>query len=270
VRGPDIRPRKDLGQHFLQDQGALAREVAYADLRGGETVLEIGPGPGGLTELLLLRAARVVAIEKDARFRPRLQALQRRCGNLELIWGDALDVDFPSFDKVVANLPFGPALPLTFRLLDQRFDRAVLIYQRRLAERICARVGEKGYCRLGIAIGRRADAELLEVVPPSAFAPPPAVDSAIVMLRRTRPKFPIPSEDFFRQLLEDLFARREAPLEQAVRTLGGLGLAPPALARTLAGLGGKLRGKPVRLVTPREFGQLARALGDAGARIRGG
>ncbi len=197
----------------------LRREVAYAELQGQETVLEIGPGIGNLTELLLQRSGRVVAVEKDEQFRESLKELQAQFGNLELIWGDALEVNFPPFDKVVANLPFTPALPLIFKLLEQRFDRAVLICQKRLTERICAGVGERGYCRLGITIGRRANAELLEVIPKTAFYPQPEVDSAIVQIRKTRSKFPIPSDEFFRFTLESLFIHRSKSLEQATRNI---------------------------------------------------
>ena len=230
-----IRPRKSLGQSFLYDRELLAREVAYAELTGSETVLEIGAGVGNLTALLAAAAGQVMAVEQDRRFAPFLCRLQQRHANLEILLGDALRVELPAFDKVVANLPYTPALPLTFRLLEQRFDRAVLMYQRRLAERLCARVGESRYGRLSIAVGRRAQVELLEIVPPLAFYPPPAVDSALVLLRRTQPRFSVPSEEFFRQLLEGLFAHRDLALDEALQlTTGAPG--PP-------GRGGR---KPVR------------------------
>ena len=254
-----IRPKKTLGQNFLQDRDVLRREVAYAELSNSDTVLEIGPGIGNLTELLLQRAGRVVAVERDEQFRGSLEELQAQYGNLELIWGDALEVDFPPFDKVVANLPFKPALPLTFKLLEQRFDRAVLICQKRLAERICASVGERGYCRLGITIGRRANAELLEVVPRNAFYPQPEVDSAIVQIRKARSKFPIPSDEFFRFILESLFVHRSKALEQAARNIRDRRFSPDMVNRSLASLSAKIRNKPVYQVTPREFGKIAQA-----------
>lgn len=258
-----IRPRRELGQNFLQDREVLEREVAYAELRGTETVLEIGAGIGNLTERLLQKAGRVVAVEQDRRFTRRLEELGKQYGNLEMIWGDALEVAFPAFDRVVANLPFKPGLPITFKLLEQRFERGVLLLQRRLAERLCGKVGEKRYCRLSVAVGQRADAEMLEVIRPNAFFPPPEVDSALVLLRRGKPRFSIPSEEFFRAVLEGLFARREASVEQAARGIGDQRLSPRALDRGLEALGGKIRSKPVFTVTPQEFGRITWALWKA-------
>lgn len=259
--------RPPLGQHFLRDRSVLAREIAYAELQGHETVLEIGPGPGILTEALLGAAGRVIAVEKDPRFRPPLEGLGRRFPHLELIWGDALEVALPRFDKVVANLPFGAALPLTFRLLEQRFDRAVLIYQHRLAERLCAGPGEPGYCRLGIAIGRRAETELLEVVRPEAFVPPPAVDSAVVLLRRVRPRFSVPDEEFFRFVLEGLFAHRDEPLGRALAELAAVGLSRAMLDQTVTRLPRRQLETPVFRIGPRDFGAICRLLWESGARI---
>ena len=252
-----IWPRRALGQNFLQDRDLLTREVLYAELQGTETVLEIGPGPGNLTEVLLPRAGRVAAIERDRRFAPMLEKLQVRYGNLEILWGDALEIPFPPFDKVVANLPFTPALPLLFKLLELRLARGIMLLQQSLAERLCARVGERGYCRLSVAVGRIAIVELLEVVPPRAFFPPPEVAGALVLVRSMpRSQFAIPSEDFFRLLLERLFTRREAPLAEAAQQLQDFAF----VDRALSSLGGKLARKPVYRLTPREFGRIAWAV----------
>jgi 16S rRNA (adenine1518-N6/adenine1519-N6)-dimethyltransferase len=259
----DIRPKRSLGQNFLVDGDILKREVAYAELRKTDTVLEIGAGIGNLTERLLQQAGKVVAIEKDRQFVRRLRDLQKQYVNLEVIWGDALEMALPPFDKLVANLPFKPALPLIFKIVDCQFERAVLICQKRLAGRICASVGENGYCRLSVAIGRQAEAELLEVVRPTAFSPPPEVESGIVKIRKIRPKFQVPSEEFFRQLLEGLFAQREGSVEQAARAIRDKRFKPRVVDRALGGLGGKIRNKPVFMVTPVEFGKIARAFWDA-------
>lgn len=208
-------------------------------------MLEIGAGIGNLTQLLLERAARVVAVEQDRQFAPHLRELQRRHHHLEVVWGDAVAVDFPRFDKAVANLPYQVALPIVFKLLHQRFERAVLMLAQRLAQRLCATVGQQGYCRIGVAVGRLAQVEWLEQVGKDAFFPRPEIDSALVLIKRTKPKFAVPSEDFFRQVLQNLFARRQAHVQQIV----------PAAAN----LSKKLKNKPVYLVTPREFGQITRA-----------
>lgn len=249
-----IRPNHKLGQNFLCDEGVLRREVEYASPEATDVVLEIGPGPGNLTRRLLERAGRVVAIERDRQFAPCLNDLQKRHDHLEVIWGDALEVDFPAFDKVVANLPYSVALPLIFKMLDQRFHRGVLVFQKRLAERICAHVGEKGYCRLSVALKRRANVEIIEALGRDIFYPRPNVDSAIVSIERTKPRFDIPSEESFRLLLEGLFLHRELSVEQALRKVGS-GVFPP---QSIPRISGKLRGKAVCRVTPREFGDIAR------------
>ena len=242
-----IRPKKNLGQHFLTNDAVLRREVACADIATDDTVLEIGAGIGNLTQLLLERAGQVVAVEQDRQFAPCLKELQRQHGHLKVVWGDALAVDFPRFDKAVANLPYQVALPIVFKLLNQRFDRAVLMLPKRLAQRLCATVGQQGYSRIGVAVGRLAQVEWIEQVGKDAFFPRPEVESALVLIKRTKPKFAVPSDDFFRQVLESLFARRQERVQQIV---------PPA---ALARLSKKIKNKPVYTVTPREFGEITRA-----------
>ena len=242
-----IRPKKNLGQNFLTDDAVLRREVACAEIAAGDIVLEIGAGIGNLTQLLLERAGQVVAVEQDRQFGPCLKDLQRRYEHLKVIWGDALAVDFPRFDKAVANLPYQVALPIVFKLLNQRFGRAVLMLPKRLAQRLCATVGQKGYSRIGVAVGRLAQVEWIEQVGKDAFFPRPEVESALVLIKRTKPKFAVPSDDFFRQVLESLFARRQEQVQQIV---------PPA---ALASLSKKIKDKPVYTVTPREFGAITRA-----------
>ena len=258
LRQYGIRPNHQLGQNFLCDKAVLRREVAYAEIDKLDVILEVGPGTGNLTRRLLERAERVVAIERDRQFEPCLSDLQKTYPHLELIWGDALEVDFPAFDKVVSNLPYKVTLPLLFKMLDQRFRKGTLIFQKRLAERICARVGEKGYCRLSVAMGRRANVEILETLGSSAFYPPPSVKSAVVSIERIKPRFDIPSENAFRILLEALFSYRDLSVEQALAHANRRVFLPAALGR----ISGKLRKKTVCQVTPREFGDIARAFGQ--------
>ena len=251
-----IRPSKKLGQHFLLESGVLRREVGYADIAAEDTVLEIGAGIGNLTEHLLQRAGRVVAVERDRQFAKCLGDLQRRYRGLETMWGDVLEVGLPRFDKVVSNLPYQVALPIVFRLLEQRFDRAVLVLQKRLAQRICAGVGERGYCRIGVAIGRVAKVEMLESIKPDAFWPRPEVESAMIKIERVKPRFAIPSEDFFGGILQELFARREEQVQQVVQR--GRDRVLPAAA--LGKLSKKIKNKPVYMLTPREFGEITRVM----------
>ena len=261
-----VHPRRAWGQHFLHDRSLLQRQVAYAGLDGTQRVLEIGAGPGNLTVLLAERSRELICVEKDRRFAPLLGNLERRFAHLRMVWADALTLKFPAVDIVVANLPYGPALPLTFRLMRLPFQRAVLLYQLRLAQRLCARVGEPHYGRLSVLVGRLATVELLEQVPPRAFYPRPRVDSALVLLKRTAPRFAVPTEGFFEQVLRGLFLHREASLELALRGWGGAGAEAESV---IAALGGRLRNKPVFRVTPREFGRISWLLWRAGIRDGG-
>ena len=249
-----IRPNKKLGQSFLVDSGVLRREVAYANVCREDTVLEIGAGIGNLTESLLRQAGQVVAVERDRQFARCLEDLQKQHGHLEVMWGDALEVGWPRFDKVVANLPYQVALPLIFKMLEQRFDRAVLVFQKRLAERICAGVGEKGYCRIGVAIGRVAQVEIVERIKADAFWPRPEVESAVVRIKRVKPRFQVPSDAFFKHILEALFVRRGEQVWRVLEESRDRHL-PVAISGKV---GKKMSNKPVYMLTPREFGEIAR------------
>ncbi len=191
-----VRPRRRMGQHFLIDARVAARQVAHAQIRRSDVVLEIGPGLGVLTRLLAERAKRVVAIEADRRFAEYLhrrfaEYLRRTLPDIEVVSGDALKVDWPPFDVMASNLPYQISSPLTFRLLDHAFDRAILMYQWEFARRMRAKPGTADYSRLSVGVYRRATCEILERVPRNAFHPQPKVDSAIVSLVPRPPPFPL-------------------------------------------------------------------------------
>src|SRR3989442_1396718 len=163
VRGTDvetelrrlgIRASRGLGQHFLIDERVARRQIERASIREGETVLEVGTGLGVLARIIGTRAGRVIAIEKDRRLADALRALG---GPIEVVQGDALKVEWPAFDVMVSNLPYRISSPVTFRLLDRPFDRAVLMFQREFAERLIARPGTKDYSRLTVNVAHRAE-----------------------------------------------------------------------------------------------------------------
>jgi len=247
----------DLGQNFLIDKASLDAEIGYAQVAATDTVLEIGAGTGNLTGRLAARAGQVVAIEYDGQFRPRLEELARTHGNIELIWGDAVAVRLPQFGKVVANLPYRVALPVIMRLLEQRFERAVLIVQKDMAQKICASPGETGYGRVSVTVQRLARAELLQEVPASAFSPPPKVDSAMLRLTPVSDPFPVGSAEAFRHLLDNLFLRRDEKLADAL----------PGLGDVTALLPGRLRGRQVSRLAPEEFGEVSRFLDSHKVRL---
>src|SRR5438445_11322758 len=200
-----VRPRRRMGQHFLIDARVAARQVAHAQIRRSEVVLEIGPGLGVLTRLLAERAKRVVAIEADRRF---AEYLRRTLPDVEVISGDALKVEWPPFDVLASNLPYQISSPLTSRLLAHAFDRAILMYQWEFARRMRAKPGTADYSRLTVGVYRRAACEILERVPRNAFYPQPRVDSAIVSPVPTPSPFPLEEPGRFDAVVDALFAHR--------------------------------------------------------------
>lgn len=198
----DLRARKSLGQNFLLDLNLTAKIARQAgDLRACD-VLEIGPGPGGLTRGLLSEGARkVLAIEKDARCLPALQEIADAYPNrLHVIEGDALNIDplahlTPPI-RVASNLPYNVGTELLIRWLTPKqwppfWQSLTLMFQREVAQRITADVGDKAYGRLAILSQWRCDARIVVSLPPEAFSPPPKVSSAVVHLSMLpEPRFP--------------------------------------------------------------------------------
>ncbi|PHO03892.1 16S rRNA (adenine(1518)-N(6)/adenine(1519)-N(6))-dimethyltransferase [Rhodobacteraceae bacterium 4F10] len=196
-----LSARKSLGQNFLLDLNLTAKIARQAgDLRECD-VLEIGPGPGGLTRGLLSEGARkVLAIEKDTRCMPVLEQISAAYpGQLEVINGDALEIDplahlTPPI-RIAANLPYNVGTELLVRWLTPKewppfWQSLTLMFQREVAERIVAQPGSKTYGRLAILAQWRADAKIVMQLPPGAFTPPPKVSSAVVHLTALpEPKF---------------------------------------------------------------------------------
>jgi 16S rRNA (adenine1518-N6/adenine1519-N6)-dimethyltransferase len=202
IRTHDLRAKKSFGQNFLLDLNLTARIArAAGDLHGAD-VLEVGPGPGGLTRGLLAEGARkVLAIEKDTRCLPALAEIEAAYpGRLQVIAGDALTVDplahMQAPVKVVANLPYNVGTELLIRWMTPNqwppfWDSLTLMFQREVAERIVAQPGSKAYGRLALMVQWRADARIVLHLPPEAFTPPPKVSSAVVHItRRDAPRFP--------------------------------------------------------------------------------
>lgn len=208
-----IKPKRKLGQNFIIDGDVLKREISYADITESDTILEIGPGVGTLTELLAEHAGHVFAVETDARMIDILK--ERAFENVEIIKGDFLKVELPKFDKVVSNIPYMISSPLTFRLLSQGFEVAILTYQKEFAERMVANPGERNYSRLSVATYYFADIELLEVLPPEVFYPAPDVESAIVKLTPKKKPFKV-TESLFFDMLRGLFSHKKKILKKAL------------------------------------------------------
>ena len=261
-----LAARHSLGQHFLLD-GNLTDRIARAcgDL-AGHTVLEVGPGPGGLTRSLLANAARhVVAVELDPRAVAALAELQAAYpGRLTVIEGDARRLDVaasvPAPRLIAANLPYNVATPLLIGWLREaaRFERMVLMFQLEVAERICAGPGTPAYGRLSVLSQWLCEADLVLRLPPAAFTPPPAVFSAVV---RLLPRAAQPSPKLvaaMERVTAAAFGQRRKMLRGALKALNATNLLDAA------GIDGQRRAETLSVV---EFERLARAaLAMAGER----
>ncbi len=199
-------------QHFLIDEQVLGRIIEYGNLNSLDTVLEIGAGFGNLTEKLARKAGKVIAIEVD----PELASSLNRFDNVDVIVGDAMKQDFPHFNKVISNLPYSISSPVTFKLLENKFDLGILMYQHEYAKRMVAIPGSKDYGRLSIAVQYRANVEIIEVVPRLAFSTPPQVNSAIVRLVPRLPPYEVNDVDFFMKFITAAFSQRRKKLKNAI------------------------------------------------------
>jgi 16S rRNA (adenine1518-N6/adenine1519-N6)-dimethyltransferase len=216
----DKMVNKKLGQHFLIDKSVAKREISYATLDSNDTVLEIGPGKGILTQLLAQKVKQVIAIEIDSNLISHLKQLVP--DNVLLINADVLDIDYhelPTFNKIVANLPFQISSPITFKFLTYPFQKAILIYQKDFAERMIARPRSKEYSRLSVGIYYKTHCSMLEQIPRTCFYPVPQVDSSIVkLIPRDSPPFNVINEDFFFEVTKKLFAHRRKTIRTILRS----------------------------------------------------
>ncbi len=223
--------RKSLGQHFLLDLNLTAKIARAAGIKAGETVIEIGPGPGGLTHALLESdAEKIIVIEKDARFVTHLnEFFKDHLGRLIVLECDALDVDeaallasnnVTSAARIVANLPYNVGTPLLVKWLKAGPWRGpmCLMFQEEVAQRIVARPGSDHYGRLAVLTAARAHARIAMSVPRMAFTPPPRVESAIVIIEDRADNF----EDLagLEHVTAAAFGQRRKMLRASLRGLG--------------------------------------------------
>ena len=252
IRRHELSARKSLGQNFLLDLNLTGRIARAAGPLAGVTVLEIGPGPGGLTRALLAEGANVIAVERDARAIAALgEIAEHYPDRLRVIGGDALTFDIAPYLgkgplRVVANLPYNIATALLVSWLTAEpwppwYDRLTLMFQREVAERIVAKPGSKSYGRLSVLAGWRTEARILFDIAPSAFVPPPKVTSSLVQLvPRAAPL--ACDRRALERVTEAAFGQRRKMLRQSLRRLGvdpiplleTAGLDPTARAEDIA------------------------------------
>jgi 16S rRNA (adenine1518-N6/adenine1519-N6)-dimethyltransferase len=253
--------RKSLGQHFLSDPRILARIVDALGPSGDETVVEIGPGRGALTEQLLERAGRVIAIEIDRMLAARLR--ERHAGNprLDVVERDVLETNLGVLAgdefALVGNVPYYITTPILFHALHPpRPTRAVYLVQKEVADRLSASPGTKAYGALTVNVGALASAETLFRVPPGAFSPPPSVDSAVVRITpRATPVVAPHEEDGFRVLVQQAFGMRRKQMRRVVRALFSLSAARAEELLAAAGIEAEVRPETL---TAEQFARLLR------------
>jgi 16S rRNA (adenine1518-N6/adenine1519-N6)-dimethyltransferase len=269
---PGHRHRKDLGQHFLRDGMVLQSVVGGADLKPGQRVLEVGPGPGNLTERLSKAVGpkgKVIAIEADTDL---ASALHGKWANVEVVTGDAVQTDLASFgrfDRIVANLPYLISGPITVAFVDllrdpkTRWGQAVLMYQAEFAQRLLAHAGDGSYGRLSVHVARWAATEWVRDVHPEAFDPPPKVDSMVVrIVPHASAPFEVKDEALWRAVVDGSFQQRRKQMRNTVPpAVAGLGVAKEAALAALDALA--LASERPEQVAPAAFADLANRLAEA-------
>lgn len=250
--------KKHFGQHFLHDPQVLERIVRTVNPKPGDHLIEIGPGRGALTRLLLPKVDRLVVVEID---RDVIAPLKAACANspkLEIHMGDALEVDYTTLVpdgapmRLVGNLPYNISTPLLFHLLEYtaRVRDMHFMLQKEVVDRICAEPGSDDYGRLTVTIAARAEAADLFHVGPGAFNPPPKVDSAVVRLTPRPAPFELLDLHAYDRLVTAAFSQRRKTLANGIRQwltaaqIEAVGIEPGIRAERLA---------------PAEFARLANA-----------
>ena len=238
--------RKAYGQHFLLDLNVTRKIARLAKVSAGDHVIEVGPGPGGLTRALLETGAHVTTIEKDERFRPILAEIGAVSTCISIIFEDALKTDEAKIAAghpahIVSNLPYNVGTPLLIKWLTGPWTPAslTLMFQREVADRITEGPGEDAYGRLAVIVQATCKARRVMDVPARAFSPPPKVESAVVRLEPLAMR-PTPDRlDALQKITAAAFGQRRKMLRSSLKLMGGealieaAGLDPQARAETI-------------------------------------
>jgi 16S rRNA (adenine1518-N6/adenine1519-N6)-dimethyltransferase len=267
VRALQLSARKTLGQHFILDLNLTRRIARSAGPLVGKTVVEVGPGPGGLTRALFLEGAeRVIAVERDERCQPALEAISGRYPDrLDIHFADAININWREVTErsksrpiIVANLPYNVATLLLVNWLEADpwppwWSHMALMFQKEVAERVVAAPNTKAYGRLSVLAQWRTRPRMLFTLKPEVFTPPPAVDSAVVEFRPIDKPQPECSVRSLARVTAAAFGQRRKMLRQSLKSL----VAEPEALLGAAGLTATLRGEALSIS---DFARLAYVL----------
>lgn len=249
-----LRADKKLGQNFLIDANVVRQIVETAELTEADTVLEVGPGIGTLTQGLAESKAQVVAVELDQRLLPVLATTLEGYDNIRIVNGDILKVDIMAIVgqkefKCCANLPYYITTPIIFAILEKKLpmERLVVMVQKEVAERMAAKPGGKEYGALSVAIQYFTEPKIACIVPPESFIPAPAVESAVIVCkRRSKPAVEVVDEDLFFSVVKAAFSMRRKMLSNSLKNMGITGDQCKEWL-SLAGVDGKRRAETLSL-----------------------
>lgn len=270
LRSHGIRPRKHMGQSFLQDLNVAQKIVDFADIRPDETVVEIGAGLGIMTGLMAVRARRVIALDVDPAMIVILRERLARFSNAEIVETDVLKYDFFSAVpphsseklKVVGNIPYHISSPIVFRLMDFRrcISQIVMMMQKEVVDRIVAMPGTRDYGIPSVMISMFCSARRLMNVPPGCFHPEPKVVSSVLRLEiRDTPRVNLKDEMLFCRLVRLAFAKRRKTLANNLRHARMPGYSAEAMMQALRNCGTD-GARRAETLTAEEFGLLANCL----------
>lgn len=258
--------RKSLGQHFLVDDNVVGRIVEAARITPGEPVLEIGPGIGTLTDALLGAGSAVVAVEFDERLLPVLEELDTRAGSLKVVHADAVSVPVERLvtpsgppKALIANLPYAVAATVILRFFEEleSLERAVVMVQAEVADRIAAVPGTKAYGAYTVKLALHARVAARFPVPPGCFLPPPRVDSAVVTLERIDRDLPADALRRAARAADAAFTQRRKTLRNSLAAGLRVGTAQAEAVLAAAGVDASLRAENL---SPEDFVALGNAL----------
>jgi 16S rRNA (adenine1518-N6/adenine1519-N6)-dimethyltransferase len=250
---------KKFGQHFLSDQKILAAIVDALAPTPNDTVVEVGPGRGSLTDILVERSGRVVAVEIDRALSEQLGERYRDHPNVEVVQGDFLETDVPAIAGndylLIGNVPYYITTPIVFKALEPPIPRrSVFLVQREVAERMAADADTESYGALSVNIAVVARVDQVLNVPASAFRPPPKVESAVVRLTpRVEPLVPLSSLPVFRTFVQAAFGLRRKQMLRVLRTVRGISAEEAGELLERAGIEPSARPE---VLTPLQFGAL--------------